>query len=143
MQLRRQLVWLLLLVAGLGKVRTNTLRAACRSGLPPFADVTNGKCVGIMADLFVMIAKTAGFNYTITPINYVATIAVTVNSTTNQSPFDIGISFNTVTPERLATVDFSMPIGEFTLATMINPKYTKSGANLVESLTETTVLHCA
>ena len=125
----------------LTRASPTTLRVACRAGLPPFADVVDGQCLGIMADLFVMSAQTAGFNYTITPINYVATTAVTVNSTTGQSPFDIAISFNTITPDRLAAVDFSLPIGEFSLAAMINPKYAKSGASLVQSLTETTVLY--
>ena len=139
----RWLLGPLLLLTCIGQVRSaaTVLRVACRAGLPPFADVVNGQCVGIMADLFVMCANTAGFNYTITPINYVATTAVTVNASTNESPFDIGISFNTITPDRLTTVDFSEPIGEFTLAAMINPKYTKSGANLVQALTQTTVLY--
>jgi hypothetical protein len=132
---------LVLWAAWIGQVLPTTLNVACRAGLPPFADVVDGKCVGIMAELFGMSAKLAGFNYTITPINYVATAAVTVNSTTNRSPFDMAISFNTVTPDRLLTVDFSMPIGEFGLAAMIHPKYSKGGINLIEALTGTTILY--
>ncbi len=60
-----------------------------------------------MAELYEMSAKTAGFNYTISPVIFVATTAVAVNSTTNRPPFDFGISFNTVTPDRILTVDFS------------------------------------
>ena len=127
--------------AWVGQVHSTTLSVACRAGLPPFSDVVNEKCIGIMAELFAMSAKTAGFNYSITPINYVATVAVTVNSTTNQSPFDMAISFNTVTPDRLLTVDFSMPIGEFLLASMIHPKYSKGGINLIDALTGTTILY--
>jgi hypothetical protein len=132
---------LVFLGAWIGQVHSTTLKVACRAGLPPFADVVDGKCIGIMAELFAMSAKTAGFNFSITPINYVATVAVTVNKTTNQSPFDMAISFNTVTPDRLLTVDFSMPIGEFGLAAMIHPKYTKGGINLIEALTGTTILY--
>ena len=79
---RSTCLWIALLC--IAQANTTYLRVACRSGLPPFADVVNGNCVGIMADLFSMVAKTAGFNYTITPINYVATQAVTVNRTTNR-----------------------------------------------------------
>jgi hypothetical protein len=138
---RNVVVLLSLAALWVGQAFSTTYRVACRAGLPPFADVVDGECVGIMADLFAMSAHTAGFNYTITPINYVATAAVAVNSTTNQSPFDFGISFNTITPDRILSVDFSLPIGEFGLVAAIHPKYIKTGANLVSSLTETTVLY--
>ncbi len=64
----------------IGQAFSTPHRVACRAGLPPFADVVDGECVGIMADLFVMSAHTAGFNYTITPFNYASTTAVAVNS---------------------------------------------------------------
>ena len=140
-QIAKIYIWFLLSNMCEGQSSEPFLRVACRAGLPPFSNVVNGSCVGIMADLFSMIAKTADFNYTITPINYVATLAVTVNGTTNTSPFDIAISFNTITADRMQIVDFSLPIGEFSLAAMLNPKYSKKGINLIDALTGNTILY--
>lgn len=69
---------------------------------PPFEYVEGDKTVGYDIDLFDAIAKKAGFEYTVEPMDFDAVIsAVHANSNT------VGVSGISITDERKLTVNFS------------------------------------
>ena len=69
---------------------------------PPFEYVEGDKTVGYDIDLFDAIAKKAGFEYTVEPMDFDAVI-----SAVHANPNTVGVSGISITDERKLTVNFS------------------------------------
>ena len=145
----------------------NSLRVGCLAGKPPFVDVVNGNCVGLLADAFSAMISGSGFEYSMHFINSttVAQLAhgrpICITGTmeppecvisksdipsvlfhTNKTAFDVGITFTYATSDRLSYVDTSFPVVETYYTVLIDPKFAKAAAGtLLSSITRPTVMY--
>ncbi len=63
-------------------------------------------------DAFSRVVQSTNLDYTLEILEGNSIASVTVNKTTNQSKYDMVISFTSVSAERLQTVDFSTSVAE-------------------------------
>jgi hypothetical protein len=143
------------------------LRVGCLAGKPPYVDVVAGKCVGLLADAFYSIMQSSGLEYTMTFINSttLATLAQgrptckpetvdppeciisrsdipSIMFNTNNSEYDIGITFTFANALRLRFVDTSIPLVETDYTVLVDGRYApdNSGA-LVDAVMRPIVLY--
>ena len=124
------------------------LRVGCLQGKPPFVDVVDGACVGIMADAFFDLMKNTTLQYSMHFIKP-STLAALAKSRpicdsgtfspsdcvvnpsdipsvlfhTPQNSFDIGITFSFVDPDRHTYVDPSIPLIDSYYSALLSPSY--------------------
>ena len=124
------------------------LRVGCLQGKPPFVDVVDGACVGLMADAFFDLMKNTTLQYSMHFIKP-STLAALAKSRpicdsgtfspsdcvvnpsdipsvlfhTPQNSFDIGITFSFVDPDRHTYVDPSIPLIDSYYSALLSPSY--------------------
>jgi hypothetical protein len=129
------------------------LRVGCLAGKPPYVDVVAGKCVGLLADAFFSIMQSSGLKYTMSFVNSttLATLAqgrptcksgtlvpagCIVSSSdipsimfhTDNSSYDIGITFTFVNAFRLKFVDTSIPLVETDYTVLVDERFAPNNA---------------
>ena len=122
-----------------------SLRVGCQMGKPPFSDaherdVNATLCDGLFADLFYLAMERMGQPYTMTMIDEENIDPyVTVDNATNTSQFDMFIAYQTVTPTRLATYDFSISMYQTQYRAGVLPSFHKSPAGLQSAVVRDSV----
>ena len=144
-----------------------TLRVGCLQGKPPFVDVVDNMCVGLLADVFEAAMNLTGYSYkmsmitpqtltrlaqhrpicwpsseSLQPPNCIVSSSdiPTLMFNTNQSHYDIGITFTYVTAQRWTFVDSSGPIMEAYYTIMLGPRFVVSATNIWAATMDPAVL---
>jgi hypothetical protein len=149
------------------KTNSDLIRVGCLQGKPPFVDVVAGKCVGLLADVFFEIMRSSGIQYSLKFINSTTLTALSdgrpickagtveppecivsksdipsILFHTNNTEFDIGITFTFATSDRLKFVDTSIPLLETYYSVLVDRQYApESGAMLADTVTRPVVMY--
>eukprot|EP00759_Apiculatamorpha_spiralis_P032863 PhF_6_TR34185/c0_g1_i1/m.50051 len=145
------MMWVLFFMAliGIGDAAgpLHSLRAACRMGQPPFNDAISTKntsrCEGMMATLFNQVAAETGIQVTWMGNLDQSNIDnfLIVDPKTNQSVYDVIITFHTVTPTRMIMYDFSVTVVASSDTVALRPSYLIPTGSLAQSVVRPAVLY--
>jgi len=142
--------FLLLTLGTLCDAQPTPLRVACRRGQPPFIDavydVGTGTltCSGMLYDMWLEVVKRTELNSSYVYFNGSAGALfsrMAVNSTTNRSTYDIGLSYSTISSDRMRTMDFSIPVVESQYVMGLTAAFRGHATSLSESIVRKSVVY--
>ena len=144
----------------------NALRVACCPGAPPFVSAPGGICTGLLYDVFNAAMSGAGWPFEIqivdnktlskiaagrpicapmgsSPPNCIISEldAASVLFNNNVSMFDVGITFDYLTAERLQFVSSSVPVFDAYYSILLGPKYIQPAADVSGAIFSTAVMY--
>ena len=157
---------IVLAIQGLSVCNSQVLRVGCLKGKPPFVDVVNHSCVGLMADAFYALMPNTSMQYTMefidkTTLSNLAKNRPICNVGLMQPPecivdtsdipsilyhtanvtYDLAITFTYATSDRLTYVDTSIPLIDTYYSILLTPNFASSSPSILSTLTRQSVFY--